>query len=247
VLAAETFPDSGGLVAIGVGPGDPELITLKGVRLLQAADVVITPVGDRSGSSVAYSIVADHIDPDRQQVLQRVFPMRQPAEQLASAWRDIAAEIASLVRNGMKVAFVTLGDPMLYSTYLYLQHELQNDYPDVAISTVPGISSILAAANRAQMPLGLGDDILSIVPGTLDDADLEAALDAPGTVVLLKVYRAFERIRQLLMKKGLDEHAVYVKRLGLEGEKLVERLADVDADDLDYLSLILVRREASHA
>ena len=91
MLAAETFPDSGGLVAIGVGPGDPELITLKGVRLLQAADVVITPVGDRSGSSVAYSIVADHIDPDRQQVLQRVFPMRQPAEQLASAGVNLLA------------------------------------------------------------------------------------------------------------------------------------------------------------
>jgi precorrin-2/cobalt-factor-2 C20-methyltransferase len=241
--AADRLPVAAGLVAIGVGPGDPELITLKGVRELQAADVVITPVGDRSGASHAHSIIAGHLDPDHQQVLLRVFPMRQPAEQMARAWRDIAIEIANLVHDGKRVAFVTLGDPMLYSTYLYLQHELQSEYPDVPTSTVPGISSILAAANRAQLPLGLGDDILTVVPGTLDDDALKAALEVKGTVVLLKVYRAFTRIRKILQEKGLEENAVYVKRLGLDGEKVVVRLADVNEGELDYLSLILVRRE----
>ena len=237
---------SGELIAIGVGPGDPELITLKGVRLLQSADVVMTPVGDRSDSSVAHSIISEHLDPQRQQVLLRVFPMRQPAEQVANAWREIAAEISDLVREGKKVAFVTLGDPMLYSTFLYLQHELQGNYPDVAISTVPGISSILAAAGRAQLPLGLGDDLLTIVPATVSDEKLQAAFSSGGTVVLLKVYRAFDRIRAILQEKGLAQHSVYVRRLGLEGEKIIHDLAEVQADDLDYLSLILVRRESPH-
>jgi len=244
--AADILPKIGSLVAIGVGPGDPELITLKGVRLLREADVVMTPVGDRSESSVAHSIIADHLEPGRQQVLLRVFPMRQPAEQMASAWRTIAAEIADLVRTGKRVAFVTLGDPMLYSTYLYLQHELQEHYPDVAVSTVPGISSILAAANRVQLPLGLGDDVVAIIPATLPDDRLEAALSTGGTVVLLKVYRAFDRVRTLLQRRGLEGQAIYVRRLGLAGEKVVRRLADVGEQDLDYLSLILVRREVAH-
>ena len=244
--AADILSKTGSLVAIGVGPGDPELITLKGVRLLREADVVMTPVGDRSESSVAHSIIADHLDPERQQVLLRVFPMRQPAEQMASAWRAIADEIAVLVRAGKRVVFVTLGDPMLYSTYLYLQQELQERYPAVAVSTVPGISSILAAANRVQLPLGLGDDIVAIIPATLPDDQLEAALAAGGTVVLLKVYRAFERVRALLQRCGLEGQAVYVRRLGLAGEKVVRRLADVGEQDLDYLSLILVRREVDH-
>ena len=239
--AADRLPKAGGLVAIGVGPGDPELITLKGVRLLREADVIMTPVGDRSESSVAHSIIAGHLEPGRQQVLLRVFPMRQPAAQMADAWRAIAAELAILVREGKRVAFVTLGDPMLYSTFLYLRHELLEHYPDIGVSTVPGISSILAAANRAQLPLGLGDEIVSIIPATLADDRLAAALATGGTVVLLKVYRAFARIRALLQKHDLEDQAVYVRRLGLEGEKVVRRLADVDEADLDYLSLILVR------
>ena len=237
---------TGSLVAVGVGPGDPELITLKGVRLIQEADVVMTPVGDRSSSSIALSIISAHLDPERQQVLSRVFPMRQPADQMAAAWREIAAEIAALVREGKRVTFITLGDPMLYSTFLYLQAELQSEYPDVPISTVPGISSILDAAGKAVLPLGLGDDILTVVPATLADEKLQSILQSDGTVVLLKVYRAFDRIRSILQQSGLEQQAVYIRRLGLDGEKIIHDLAQVQEADLDYLSLILVRREAVH-
>ncbi len=232
-----------GLVAVGVGPGDPELLTLKGAREIRAADVVITPVGDRSGTSIARSIISEHLEPDRQQILSRVFPMRQPADLLAKAWADIAAEIAGLVAAGKRVAFVTLGDPMLYSTFLYLQQELLDDYPKVAISTVPGVSSVLAAAGRAQSPLGIADDVLTIIPATTSEAKLKAALATGGTVVLLKVYRAFADIRMLLQQAGLEEQAVYIKRLGLDGEKIVRDLGEVRDEDLDYLSLIIVRPE----
>jgi len=239
---AETAPGSSGcLIAVGVGPGDPELLTLKAVREIRAADVVVTPVGDRSDSSIALSIIEDHLDRSRQQVLTRTFPMRQPAEVMAKAWREIAAEIAELVHAGQKVVFITLGDPMLYSTFLYLQFELNTDYPDVPISTVPGISSIFAAAGNAQLPLGLGDDALTIIPATSSEGKLKAALAAGGTVVFLKVYRAFSGIKSLLQQVGLERQAIYVRRLGLEGEKIIRDLADVNDEDLDYLSLILVR------
>jgi len=227
--------------AVGVGPGDPELLTLRAVRVLREADVVLTPVGDRSDASLALSIVAAHLDPQRQEILTRTFPMRQPAAQLESAWRTIAAEIAARVRGGRRVAFVTLGDPFLYSTFLYLLRELQQDYPDVPVETVPGVSSMLAAAGLARMPLGLGDETLTVVPATADDAAITAALQASGTVVLFKVYRAFPRLRALLERLGLAGRAVYVKRIGLAGERVFHDLEGVRDEDLDYLSLILVR------
>ncbi|PLX98125.1 MAG: precorrin-2 C(20)-methyltransferase [Desulfuromonas sp.] len=242
-IAQTGSAEPGLLTAVGVGPGDPELLTLKGVRVLKDADVILTPVGDRSDSSIALSIVEAHIDRSRQEVLTRVFPMRQPAAEMAAAWQDIAAEIAELVRQGKRVAFVTLGDPMFYSTYLYLQDELQSAYPDVPIATVPGISSILAAAGKSGVALGLGDDILTVVPATLTDAQIGAAIDLAGTFVLLKVYRSFDRLRTLLQEAGLEKNAVYIKRLGLPGEKVIHDLANVAEDDLDYLSLVLVRRE----
>jgi precorrin-2/cobalt-factor-2 C20-methyltransferase len=136
---------------------------------------------------------------------------------------------------------------MFYSTFLYLQHELASDYPDVPVSTVPGISSILDAAGKAKLPLGLGDDVLTVVPATLPEAKLQSYLALEGTIVLLKVYRAFPRIRSLLRQAGLARQAVYVRRLGLEGEKIIQDLEQVDESDLDYLSLILVRREVAHA
>ena len=244
--SAESLTTAAALVAVGVGPGDPELITLKGVRLIREADVVITPVGDRSDSSIALSIISEYLDPEQQQVLSRVFPMRQPAEKMALAWREIAAEIAELVRGGQQVVFITLGDPMFYSTFLYLQHELETDYPDVPVRTVPGISSILDAAGKARLPLGLADDILTIVPATVSDEKLQSILNSEGTLVFLKVYRSFPRIRAFLQKAGLAEKAVYVRRLGLSGEKIIHNLDHVAEEDLDYLSLILVRREADH-
>ncbi len=172
--------------------------------------------------------------------------MRQPADVMAKAWRDIAAEIAGLVKAGKRVVFVTLGDPMLYSTYLYLQQELLGHYPEVPISTVPGISSILAAAGKAQRPLGIADDVLTIIPATTTEAKIRAALATGGTIVLLKVYRAFTGIRSLLQQAGLEKQAIYVRRLGLEGEKIVRDLAEVRDEDLDYLSLILVRSEGHY-
>jgi len=233
--------------AVGVGPGDPELLTLRGARVLREADVVMTPVGDRSDTSLALTIVEQHLDPQRQQILTRTFPMRQSADEQLSAWRVIAGEVAALVREGKQVAFVTLGDPFLYSTFLYLYRELQRDYPDVPVANVPGISSIQAAASLARLPLGLGDETLTVVPATAADAEIEAALERSGTVVLLKVYRAFARLHGLLQRLGLARQSVYVRRIGLEGELLVRDLGQVREDDLDYLSLILVRpAEAKH-
>ena len=230
---------------VGAGPGDPELITVKGQRLLKEADIVLAPVGERSDRSIAADIVASLLDSNRQKVVNVSCPMRIDEEGRAGRWSQIAADIATQVRDGKKVAFVTLGDPMFYSTFLYLYRELQNDFPDVPVSIVPGISSVYAAASLAGLPLGLVDETFSVVPATAPEADIEAALDRPGTVVLLKVYRAFERLRSLLQRLDLEKNAVYVRRIGLEGEKVIRDLNQVKTEDLDYMSLILVRQKGT--
>jgi precorrin-2/cobalt-factor-2 C20-methyltransferase len=235
----------GQLVAIGVGPGDPELLTLKAARLLKEADVVLAPVGERSDRSLAAETVAALLDTERQEIISLSCPMRSDEEGRAERWAQIATDIAAQVRAGKSVAFITLGDPMFYSTFLYLYRELQNDFSDVPVVIVPGISSVYAAASLAGLPLGLADETFSVVPATAPDADIEAALDRPGTVVLLKVYRAFERLRTLLGRLGLEQHAVYVRRIGLDGEKVIHDLSQVKTEDLDYMSLILVRQKGT--
>lgn len=235
----------GQFVAIGVGPGDPELLTLKGGRLLKEADVVLAPVGERSDRSLAVETVAFLLDPERQQIVSVSCPMRSDEEDRSGRWAQIAADIAALVRSGKKVVFVTLGDPMFYSTYLYLYRELQNNFPDIPVATVPGVSSINAAAGLAELPLGLVDETFSVVPATADDSAIEAALGCSGTVVLLKVYRAFERLKALLVRLGLEQNAVYVRRIGLDGEKVIHDLNKVETDDLDYMSMILVRQKGA--
>jgi len=234
---------TGCLYGIGVGPGDPELITLKGARLLREADLVLTPVGARSESSLAESIVAPLLDASRQQVTEVVCPMQSNEQDRDGRWRTLAQQVAEQARAGKRVAFVTLGDPMFYSTFLYLLRELRSLAPEVPVEIVPGVSAVLAAAGLAELPLGLTDETFRVVPATAADADLEAALAAPGTVVLLKVYRAFDRLRALLQRLGLEQQAVYVKRIGLSGQQVIRDLGQVTAEDLDYMSLLLVRRE----
>lgn len=228
------------LIAVGVGPGDPELLTLKGARLLREADVVVTPVGDRSDSSVAQSIIAELVDPDRQQLLTHVYPMKKNPAEMEDAWQASAAEVAALVREGKTVVFVTLGDPFLYSTFLYLYRILLDRYPDVAVEVVPGISSINAAAAAADLPLGLAADRIAILPATFEEDKLRQTLLDFDTVVLMKVHRVFDRVRSLLNDLGVERRAVYVKRVGLAGEAVFQDLDAVQAEDLDYLSLVIV-------
>jgi precorrin-2/cobalt-factor-2 C20-methyltransferase len=229
------------LIAVGIGPGDPELITLKGARLLGEADVVVAPKASSGHTSVAGSIVADLVDPSRQRVVEQVYPMRKAQEGLAAFWRQAAGEIAELVRAGKTVAFVTLGDPMLYSTFLYLQAHLREIAPDVPIEVVSGLSSIHAAAALAGLPLAIADERLAILPATFEDDRLRRALEEFDTVILMKVYRVFERVRNLIGELG-DRRAVYVKRAGLEGEAVFHDLGAVGEEDLDYLSLVIVRK-----
>ncbi|MFA5515724.1 MAG: precorrin-2 C(20)-methyltransferase [Desulfuromonadales bacterium] len=231
---------SGRLIAVGVGPGDPELITLKGARLIREADVVIAPVGDNSTASVAHGIIDGLVDPRRQQLLTRVFPMKKELAEMRPFWEAAAVEVAGLLAQGKTVVFATLGDPFLYSTFLYFHQVFAERFPGAAVEVVPGISSIHAAAAVAGRPLGLGADRIAILPATFEQDRLRQTLREFDTVVLMKVHRVFDQVRNLLRELGRLENAVYVRRVGLPGETVIRDLDQIQVEDLDYLSLVLV-------
>jgi len=230
------------LYAVGVGPGDPELLTLKAVRILRAADVVVAPTGQAEAVSYALGIVAEHLDHSRQLVLERVFPMTRDERELQPHWEATANEVADHVRAGRTVAFVTIGDPLLYSTFLYLLRILRERYPEIAIEIVPGITSVGAAAAAAGIPLGMAAERLAILPATYEAGLLRQTLRDFDCVVLMKVSRVFDQVYALLVELGLEQHGVFIRRVGSSEEEVVTDLASLVGKKLDYLSLLIVRK-----
>jgi len=230
------------LFAIGVGPGDPELLTRKAERILRSVPVICAPTGATDAASYALAIVEPLLDRSRQEILTRVFPMKKDEEELLPFWEETAAEVAQRVRSGQDVAFITIGDPFLYSTFLYLYRILRDKFPDIGIEIVPGITSVGAAAAAAGIPLGLAADRLAVLPATYEESQLRQTLLDFDTVVLMKVSRVFDRVYELLKELGLEKCGVFVRRVGSSEEEVVTDLASLVGRKLDYLSLLIVRK-----
>jgi precorrin-2/cobalt-factor-2 C20-methyltransferase len=231
------------IYAVGVGPGDPELLTRKAERILRQVPVVMAPTAVAGDSSYALSIIEPFLDRSRQEVLERVFPMRKAGDlELERYWEEAAAEAVTLVKAGQDVAFITIGDPFLYSTFLYIYRIIREKHPEISFQIVPGISSISAAAAAAGVPLGLAADRIAILPATYEDDELRRAFADFDTVVLMKVNRVFDRVYTLLGELGLERNAVFVRRVGSPEEEVVRDLASLVGKKLDYLSLLIVTK-----
>jgi len=229
------------IYAVGVGPGDPELLTRKAERILREVPVICAPTANPSDSSYALSIVEPFLDRNRQEVIVQVFPMRKDQTGLEEFWEEAAAEVAERVRRGSDVAFITIGDPFLYSTFLYIYRIFRERYPDIPVEVVPGISSVSAAAVAAGMPLGLASERIAIIPAAFE-ADLRRTLGEFDTVVLMKVSRVFDGIYALLQELGLERNGAFISRVGSPEEEVVFDLGSLVGRKLDYLSLLIVRK-----
>jgi precorrin-2/cobalt-factor-2 C20-methyltransferase len=232
------------IYAVGVGPGDPELITRKAERLIREADVICSPTGRVDAASYALSIVEPLIDRSRQQVVTQVFPMRKVQSGLDEFWGRSAAEVAAHVRAGRDVVFITIGDPMFYSTFLYLYRIFSADYPEIPVEIVPGISSINAAAAVAGVPLGMAGDRIAILPAVYEDDELQRTLLEFDTIIMLKVHRVFDRVHELLCRHGLEKRAVFVRRVGSDNQEVVFDLGSLVGRELDYLSMLIVHKSS---
>lgn len=225
---------------IGVGPGDPELLTVKAIHAIEEADVLIAPKTEKKEGSVALDIARPYLKKDIKIVYQ-VFPMVKGFEQDASAWEANKAEILALLRAGKNVAFLTLGDPMFYSTYIYVYRLLAQE--DVEVKTIPGVPAFAAIGSRVGYPIVEGDEVLSIIPATAPKDKIERALAASDNVVLMKVYKNADEIISLLEAHDLSQQAVLVSRAGLPEERIMRDVAAHKGEHLNYLSTILTRRQ----
>jgi len=227
----------GKFYGVGVGPGDPRLLTLQAVDVLQSVDMVAIPKSKLDRESVAWDIAKIHCPADVR-LVELEMPMTADKQILAKAWQDGAQTLLAELKQGKSVAFITLGDPSLYSTYSYLLNILQVELPQECIVTVPGITAMSAAAARINLPLATGDEPLLILPST---EDVGKFLDFPN-LVLMKVSRRLPEILTLLEERG--RKAVLLTRLGQAGEKIrwEPKPQDFTTDKIDYLSLLMVKK-----
>lgn len=226
--------NKGKFYGVGVGPGDPRLLTLRAVEVLQSVDIVAIPKSRLDRESVAWEIAREHCRAETK-LLELEMPMTSDQDVLLEAWRAGAEAVLSRLNQGLKVAFITIGDPSLYSTYSYLLQFLRPELAPEQIETVPGISAMSAAAARIHEPLALGDEPLLILPGT---DNLERFLDLPN-LVILKVSRTLPEVKASL--EDSERQAVLFTRIGQTGED-IRTLDDLDpSGKIDYLSLLLVK------
>jgi precorrin-2/cobalt-factor-2 C20-methyltransferase len=231
-------PHPGALYGIGVGPGDPGLLTLRGAALLQRLDVVATPRSER-GQGIARTVISDLVDAERLLELPSAMPV-DPADVL-DGWRGRIAPLLAALHEGASVGFVTDGDPSLYSTFAYAAAALREMRPDTPVFTVAGVPAMAAAAAVDGRPLALGAERLVVLPAArLDDEALHRALDAADTVGLLKAGGELPRIRALLDTHARGWSVRFARRVGLPGEEHRDDLDSVDGDD--YMSLVVLRR-----
>ncbi len=237
---------TGALYVIGVGPGDPELLTLKAVRILRDISCICVPKGREEGSSLALSIVKKAVNIDGKEIIEAHFPMRKTKEakhkcELNKKWQETIKIVYSRLNKGIDMAFITIGDPTIYSTFFYLYDKLIELNPGLNIEIIPGVSSVNAAASRARLSLGLADEKIAILPATYTD-DIKEALKKFDTVVLMKVHRVFEKLLNALTEMNLIDNAIYILKAGMEDERIFANIRDVKEEDLNYLSMVIVRK-----
>lgn len=225
---------SGTLFGIGLGPGDPELMTLKAHRLISSATVVAYPAPD-SGESFARSIAAGAIRVDAREI-PIVVPMRVDRFPAQEIYDRASQEIAGVLETGQDVVTLCEGDPFFYGSFMYLFERLSGRFP---IEIVPGVTSLTACASQLHRPLTSRNDVLTVIPGPLPDEIIRDKIEAAEALAIMKVGRHLPRLKRLLSHMGLLDRAGYVERASLPEQK-VQRLVDLETETAPYFSMILI-------
>lgn len=232
----------GKVYGLGVGPGDPELLTVKAYRIMKEADVIAFPKKRRGSNSYAYKIIEHYLDGEDKEMLPLVFPMTREEDILLAEWTNIANEVYEKVKEGKDVAFITEGDPLLYSTFIHLMRRMNELYPEVELISIPGISSVLATASRLMTPLAKGDEWFAIIPATEDMEKMKKAIEDHETVVFLKVAKVLPQMIELLEQLNIVHKAAVVTKVTSSEENVFTDVTQLKRADLNYLTLMLVRK-----
>lgn len=230
----------GNFYGIGLGPGDPELLTLKALHTIQKADCIFVPKSDSKEDSLALEIVKDYVKGKK--IIEQIYPMTKDKQTLNTAWLKAAKEIYAEVKNGHDVVYLTLGDPMTFSTYIYLLRHLNAMLPEQTIHTIPGITSYNAAACSANYPLLTGDERLAVIPIPKDIAELRPILESFDTVVMMKVAKKLDEVIQLLEDMKLSENALFASYIGQKNAYLTCDIVSLKGSGMGYMSVLIVKR-----
>lgn len=231
------------LYVIGIGPGDPELLTLKAVRLIRDVPVIFVPKGREDGRSLALSIVSKVVDVSNKKVVELHFPMvktKDIADDIKKRWDILSNEVINYLQESDAV-FLTLGDPCFYSTFFYLLNRIEGSVPGLKIKIVPGVSSINASAAEAGISLGLAYEKIAIIPANYFNLD-DSVVKTFDTLVFVKINNRFDEFKNYLSAHGLMDKAIYISRVGMEGEKIIRDINTITSEELDYFSILIVRR-----
>ena len=233
----------GCLFGIGVGPGDPELITLKALKALRKAPVICVPQAANRSDSYALSIVSEYVNPT-QEILRVPFPT-DDADGASQAWHEASELVVQKLRDGHDVAFLTEGDPTLFSTFSYVLAGVQELCPDIPVEIIPGVSSVMAAAASSGTPLVTHGQKLAILPAAYGLEELSETTSNFDTVVLMKVSPVIVKALAELEGLGLTGNSTYVRRVSTEHEKVIRDVTAIKEEDMDYFSLLIVKGNSS--
>ncbi|MED4696526.1 precorrin-2 C(20)-methyltransferase [Peribacillus frigoritolerans] len=231
----------GTLYGLGVGPGDPELITVKAFRVIQESPVIAYPKKRKGSKSYAHRIVEVYIRPEEKEMLGLIFPMTKDQAILDREWNGTVEKVWQKINEGKDVAFVTEGDPLLYSTFIHMMKLMQELHPEVEIKTVPGISSFNGSASRLGIALADGDDHVAIVPARDDYEAMKKAIEDHDAVVFIKVAKVIDLMISVLKDLDLLEKASVVTKVTSD-EEVIWKVSELEGLELEYLTLMVVRK-----
>lgn len=231
----------GTLYGLGVGPGDPELITVKAFRKLKESSVIAYPKKQKGSKSYAQRIIDVYFQPNEKEMLGLVFPMTKDPASLERKWNETVERVWENVQEGKDVAFVTEGDPLLYSTFIHMMRLMQELHPEVPIEVIPGISSINGAAARLGIPLADGDEQIAIVPARDDYETMKKVIDDHDCVIFIKVAKVIHLMLEVLRDLDLLHKASVVTKVTSD-EEIIWRADELEGAELEYLTLMVVRK-----
>ncbi|MBC1722085.1 cobalt-factor II C(20)-methyltransferase [Listeria seeligeri] len=224
---------------IGTGPGDSKLITIEAAERLGKLAILYTPQPKKGGDSLAKKIVAPYLK-DSLIIKERHFPMSYNKEEKKLAWKEIAAEIKTDINKGHDVGFITLGDPMIFSTYSYLLELLKGEVETV---TLAGISSFANIASRIELPLVMEEESFAVIPVTAGPEKIEQALNLFDTIVLMKAASNLPLVKNLLKKTNLLDSAVVVSDVAMSTEKIIYGMQEINPEEkMSYFTTIIVKK-----
>jgi len=236
------------LIGIGVGPGDPDLLTVKAVKAIQNTDVIMCPASKEDRPSIALSVVDSLIDKSKnQEIVKLIFPMTKDKDVLSETWKKNAKIMAEKVLSGKNVVYLTVGDPFLYSTWIYMHRDISENHPEIKISVIPGIVSIFTFASKVGVSIAEGAEKVSIIPSCYDLSSVKEIAKNSESMIFLKDGRYFDQVIQVLKEAGFPDNSIFAigQDLGTENEIIRKMtLGEVNDDTLTtkYFSILVVKR-----